>query len=275
MNICAKSSTEVFIVSLNGGLVLEKIIGVHIERVRATLESGLSVAVIGWRDKHHNSFTRKIPKNRIIFFLEDSVTTVPERVGFLLFAPFVGHSELHRLMRQKIGHSGKLQSGEIKRILEACIDLFQPASSAKPETLKMPMGATIEQAPKAAATVQNEAEILTSHLIKETQVGDEKMKKFKEAFKQAANASGEVGMHALAKLRADVGITDSASKLVKAGWIVAHRRDGMSKVSCYIEGPSLGGAQPEVEPENPLDRAKYYLTRSSSSGRNGEDRTRA
>lgn len=100
--------------------MLESQLNALIQRVRRTLESGLSVAVIGWRDSNHDEFTRGLSPEKVIF-LDNSPGTLAEKIGLVLFTRFVRHKTVARLKKNKEVFPHILQNGQIKTVLESVL----------------------------------------------------------------------------------------------------------------------------------------------------------
>jgi hypothetical protein len=107
--------------------LLDKQLAALTQRVRETLESGLSVAIVGWMAKNHNPFTRKLPEKKVVF-LGNSPTSLGEKVGLVLFTEYVDHSVVERIKKKKkkMVYPVVVEIWQVKKIFESCKDLLIP-----------------------------------------------------------------------------------------------------------------------------------------------------
>ena len=250
--------------------LIDKVADALIREVRATLESGLSIAVVGWRDSNHDAFTRGLPKQKVIF-LEASALNVPERAGYLLFTRFVYHTQFNRLRKGRSHYPGTLETGEIKRLLRSCADLLLPAL-AQSAALPVPEGMTEVQAAEAALAVQELGDDVLDFLTTPKEKHEmSEMDKFVEAFQKEAAANKEVpdavGKKILGKLIDQIlGKAYNAQKLAKDHWIEGVRRVEGGPIGYWKAGPKMQQATKDLdqEPDDPYELAKFLVRQKPS-----------
>ena len=68
------------------------------QKVSDALKERRLIAIIGWKDSNHNSFTRSLSQNRVRF-LDDSPGSLSQNFGFILFTRFIGHPLFERIKK--------------------------------------------------------------------------------------------------------------------------------------------------------------------------------
>lgn len=92
-------------------------------RLRSVVQSGKSIAVLGWTDRNHSTFTRRLAEGKRVHFLPSPVREIPADVGLVLLTPWVTHADSRRANRDMLCPL-TLGSGQIKRLLSASQDLL-------------------------------------------------------------------------------------------------------------------------------------------------------
>lgn len=241
--------------------MIEKMLDAITRRVRKTLESGLSIAVVGWRDSNHSQFTRQLSAGEKVMFLDASARSLPEKVGFVLFTRFVSHAEFKRLKKGKPHNAVPIDPGQIKKILESCEDLLAfppvPVAGIVPEPL------SAEPSARTASVAQTEDKVLdfAINIMEEHKMSD--MDHFVAAFLKAATESrnGLVGSRTLGALRVRYNINLTAPQLEKEHWTESITQPGKMKIGWYKAGSKMSEAsrQERFEPQDPIERAKFYI----------------
>lgn len=236
------------------------------QRIRKTLESGLSVAIIGWRDSNHNQFTRKIPRTKVVFF-EETPSTLGQSIGYAIFTKFVGHPAFVRIKganKDRV-HSVVVQMGQLRILLESCQDLFFSLQSNVPISNAPRMEVTDTNAHKASPE-QSLTDMALDFLT--TPKEDFKMTdmdKFCRAFleKSRLHKNKLVGKRVLARLRVEHGIKEPAPLLSSAGWIVPVIREGVTQIGWYKAGEKMLETieHEKFEPEDPVERARFLIAK--------------
>ena len=231
-----------------------------IQRVRTTLESGLSIAFVGWRDINHNQFTARLPEKKVLF-LDASPASLPERVGLVLFTKYVDHKIVAQIRRKKSVHKIVLEVRDIRTILESCKDAILTPSH----------GDTAKTATAEPATPANELSDAALNLITTPREKYEmnKMDCLTKAFLEAAAADKEdrVSMRVLSKLRAACDIKETPQQLVSAGWIDGVTAGGKTKIGWYKAGSKMlenTGPEKAEEPDDPYEWAKWRVAQEDA-----------
>jgi hypothetical protein len=246
--------------------LIEKILDALSREVRKTLESGLSIAVVGWRDSNHSQFTRQLSACGKIIFLDASATNVPKKAGLVLFTRFVSHQEFRRLKKGKSYHAVPVDTGRIKKIFESCEDLLVPVPRIPVAIIISPIVTTEStiSAPHAAqAKIDDDVLDLLTTPRRYTM---DKMEKFAAIFLTEANANrkkpGYIGKMRLGKIREECEIEESNTQLVDACWLVSEVSDGRSHVGWYKAGErmlSKDHATVSEAPDDPYEWAKWRV----------------
>lgn len=233
-------------------------------RISETLKQRRLVAIIGWKDSNHNTFTRSL-SNNVIKFLDDSPGIPSQNIGYILFTEFISHSVSDRVKKAKekeCYHPIPIKIGQIKQILESCKDLLKPSVSIVRTT--------------EAKTSELPSDNLVDHAIHDglldflTQPQKElpemtEMQKFALAFQDPLNknAEGLVSSKTLGEILVACGIKKTNSQMVTTGWVKrAEPTDGKSKVFWYLPGRLIAKetAQKVVPlPETASGRAEYLI----------------
>ncbi len=246
--------------------MIDKIRYALTRRVHETLESGLSIAVIGWRDSNHSQFTRQLLDKKLdkkIVFFSASPDILPERVGLVLMTRFIDHTVFQRIKNTKSIHPIPIGIGQIKRILESCSDLLVPALRS-PSVREVSEGTALGQAAEATLAVQDYSYEVLDFLTTPTRRHEmNEMDRFIEAFQKAADKEGFVGKKIVGRIRKENSIEEDAKVLVSAGWIVPGIRPYKKQISYYRAGPKMLATAHDLKekliPENPYELAKYLV----------------
>ncbi len=235
------------------------------QQVRKTLESGRSIAVVGWRDSNHGQFTRKLPMEKVIF-LGNSSKNIPEKAGLILLTRFMHHADFRKIKseRDKDCYSKVLGTGQIKRILESCKDLLIPAPHS-PVAVETPKTmATVEPIVMATPAITCPDDVL-DFCTATRRCEMSEMDKLTRAFLSAANANpvkpGYVSRITLGQIRKECGVTENNPQLANAGWIVSEISEGKARVGWYKPGPKMlaNSEHEKFEPEDPVERARFLI----------------
>ncbi|MDD2657409.1 MAG: hypothetical protein PHD04_01955 [Candidatus Pacebacteria bacterium] len=237
------------------------------QRVRKTLESGSSVAVVGWRDINHNSFTKKLPEKRIVF-LDATPPNLGDKVGLVLFTKYMDHDVYKRFKKKKPVYKVVIEVRDIRTILESCADLLVPL----PHSPAVHDGAKAEMTGLTADEASgNELSDAALNLITTPREKYEmnKMDCLTRAFLDAASTDkeGRVSMRTLAKLRETCDIEKTPQQLVSSGWIEKAPVDGKTKTGWYKAGPAMlenDGPKKAEEPDDPYEWAKWRVAQEDA-----------
>ncbi len=247
--------------------MIEEIYDAIVLKVRETLESGLSIAITGWRDSNHSRFTRQLSAEKVIF-LNSLPPTLHERVGLVLMTRFMDHTVFKRIRRTKLIHPVPIGTGQIKDILESCSDLLIPVPCSS-TVRNVPEGMTTGKATEVVAVQDYDYDVLDFLTTpKKEHYAMSNMDQFAEEFLKvaAANAEGYVGKKILAKIRKESLVVEKSRTLVQAGWIVPGVRPGKKQISYYTAGKKIlaASADPKFEPEDPIERAKFLIAQKDA-----------
>lgn len=234
-----------------------------IQRVRTALESGLSIAIVGWRDINHNQFTAKLPEKKVLF-LDASPVSLPERVGLVLFTKYMDHTTSAQIGRRKPVYKIVLEVRDIRTILESCKDVMiipshgdtTKAAAAEPAATTAPANELSDAALNLITTPREKYEM-------------NKMDCLTKAFLDAANANKEclISMKELARIRGACDIKETPQQLVSTGWIEGVTAGGKTKIGWYKAGPKMlenTGPQKAEEPEDPYEWAKWRVAQEDA-----------
>jgi hypothetical protein len=228
--------------------------------MRETIAGGKAIAVIGWRASNHDSFTQELSPDRVIFTKN---TELPRNVGYALLTRFLTHSEVAKVRRQTDVHAIPLETGEIKRLLQACGDLLAAPTQCES---RVPSTSDSPTLPLIASPLDGHDQILDYI----TQPAEEQapMEKFAKAFMAVAEKTGLATVSAitLAKLRKEHELSESSLQLVQQGWIIPEIPVGGQKASQYRAGEKLVtlARGTIVEPTDPIERARFMISQKDS-----------
>lgn len=241
--------------------------GALAQRIRETLESGQTIAVLGWNHRRHNEFTRELVDGPVIFY-NALPAKLAASVGLILFTKYVDHNATRKLKRTTPIHSTVLEVREIKEILASCEDILLP-----------PPKPVAREGPKAGATgppnrlISPEAEAYDLEALDFITTPREAkpvnpMVRFARAFLKMADKNGRVGKMKLKGLRENNGVAADPPHLIEDGWLVGLRPGEGKKISQYTATDKLRelAANPkECEvPENPYEFARWLVAQEPS-----------
>lgn len=237
-----------------------------VQTLRAKLGNGHSIAIIGWRDSNHDSFTRALPMEQVRFF-ETAPLVMPRTVGYALFTNFVDHNQTKRVREQVSAHTKLFNTGCIKRILRDAATI--KAATNKPEsqekapmatpatTTAMPQDVAMPQSKPLAPSSQNGA-------APYERTREEKGAEFALDFMKAV---GDDPVATLSKyevnkvLRRHFGESATASHfghllepVVNAG----NTKAGSYKATVRLLELVTGI---DVEPKDPIEKARWLISR--------------
>lgn len=241
-------------------MLIAQEVAILTQRVRTTLASGLSVAVVGWRDSNHNQFSRELPGKKVVFF-GAKPPCIGDSVGLVLFTRFVDHPVVEKIKRKKQVYPAVIDTGQIKSILESCRDLLSPP----PRSLSMDDGLSVIPVEPVGQAPPPEDEMdlavldfLTTPRRKEMT----DMDTFAAEFLQNAQANGgKAGKMSLAKIIKETCPGMTSAKLARDGWIIPVTKEGRTHVSSYLPSEKLLAVvkQEQHEPDDPYERAKFLI----------------
>jgi hypothetical protein len=229
---------------------------------------------MGWRINHHTPFTKSLPERKIRFYLNDKPPkSLSGTVGLVLYPESLSHhSDVERLKRginSDVVYPVVVHYRTIIEIIESCKDLMvvQPCTCASLQCNETRAVAKAEPAVGATPLIQDLSEDVLDFLT--TPPPKEKhemniMGCFTKAFLEAAAADseGRVGKVVLGRLRAQCGVKESASKLVRDGWLESVVTPGRDKAGWYKAGETMLQSevdQKKAEPEDPYELAKFLV----------------
>ncbi len=221
------------------------------QRVRQILESGLAIAVLGWKASNHDDFTRILPSRKVLFY-EEAPSSLGGTIGLALCTKFVSHTSVNRIKAGKTPvHGAILGNGVIKEIFRSCEDLFivVPKHVVAPAPVLVLMSPT-----KVLPTVQPVE-------TKMEMTDAERLAKFAEAFRVEVNKEGLVSRFRLPRLLSELGLEKTVKQIVADGWVETHKEEGKTKIGWYKAGPKLASSdsKPKVEPTDPQEKLVYLL----------------
>ena len=228
-------------------------------KVRKTLESGSSIAVVGWIASNHNDFTRGLWERKIVFLENSDTIEIPKRVGLVLFTRFVNHTMTSRVRGQVEIHPGVVHLGQIKKALEFCADLLQ-----KPHHINNDVETSTASPATQPKSIQSSQErVLNIEMEPRKEQYMSSREKFAKDFIEASCADSEhrVNRIALGRLRNQNGIEETAIKLVRTGWLLS-LAGSSGKIGWYKAGPKLLAAASlpsQAESADPIERAKFLV----------------
>lgn len=248
-----------------------------LKKIRCTLQSEQSVAVVGWRNSNHNKFTRSLLKDDKVFFFNASSARLPKKVGFVLFTRFVYHHEFNKLRAGKSHWPIPIELRSIKNILNSCADLLDfsqdqnnTIGSTRDHETAIP--AAVEPLTKPIQVDKLDDDVLdflTAPNPKEKYEMDN-LEKLTRAFLAATELNitkpGYVGKKRLAKLRREYGVEETPPQLVKVGWIIGEVEGAHKQVGWYKPGPKMTAliAQENCEPEDKYELALHLVSQKDT-----------
>lgn len=242
-----------------------------IQKVRDTLKEGRTIAIIGWRDSNHSTFTRSLPSNRVTF-LDSTPEVLGETIGFVLFTRFVDHKVFNRIKTKKKIYPIVIETGQIKKILEACQDLFMPDVHCYDK------GSAPQTQSNNCAEVAGSESLLPDTLLDfltepQKEIPMNEFQKFAVAFKAAASSHPQllVGSRTVGEIRKSSGVINTNPQLVVAGWmdsVIGKDKDGnnKTKIGWYKAGRLMKEVleEPEVSLlDSPAARAEFLISQES------------
>lgn len=265
-----------------------------VDRVRSTLEKGLNIAVIGWKDSNHSNETRAIAKTLKVRFYQEIPREIGSSIGLVLLTKFNGHAYHPKLDRYAHIHPSCIPNNQIKSVLGECKDLIFKAVPVESDIVfntpvgRVPTVATkevlipdftvsVESTIRSIVAPVSTEGIMTKEVTQEIQssVAEEvaDLNKFNRLFLEAFNEGGPVGKITLGKIRRDCGMTSwSNAVLAKKGLIEGVLGEGRNKVGRYKPTEKLISQHAKtgesrrvtISPEDPLYEV-YVLIESEDS----------
>lgn len=237
-----------------------------VNRIRATIQSGRDVLVVGWMARNNVDFTREYEDR--VSFCETVPKEVGPRTGLIILTKFLYHANSKRLKRKrserKKVYSVVLPLRIIKSAIEeACRDLVLATRSVSRA------GATsVESVKETDQQVEHKdddtvLELAIGFLEPKPVSPEEEMREFAIAFVGAVKISpkrGYVSSHVLAALRREYGVTATPQRLIREGWIEPIEGDDIARVHWYRAALALWKVvDSEVEPVHPEERVRYRI----------------
>ena len=187
----------------------------NIEQVRAlnarvyeTLGSkDKSIAILGWKDEHHDGFTKALSRGKKVFFYDNPPQSFFGSVDLVLFARDFSDAIVDEVRTTKKIHPGIIAVEQIKSILRSCKDLLD---------LREPtISSTSGQIGVALAPLRPQS----------THTFDEKLAELRAALSVKAHKNkehpGYVSRFVLDSLRHRYRIDEKPDELIRRGLIVA------------------------------------------------------
>lgn len=235
-----------------------------VSRARATLNSGKSLAVVGWMTSNHNSQTEKFERGGRVSFYCGVPRELGVKTGLVICTRFVGHSDQSRLSRTVSVYPSTLSNGEIKRLLNECTNFLLPVRKVKEEVVTIQTPQTpAEPEPQVVAQEPKEAEMTVSDGGAQNEGTIIDWAKFANLFIQERNKDGYVSKYTLSEIRRKAGLGDIPnSKLVSMGWVDPVIFEGNTNAGTYKAGEKLlsfVGNPPQPLPGDPLSKAKLLI----------------
>jgi len=231
-----------------------------VRRVRQAIRQELVIVVMGWRNNHHTLFTRGLSVIDMVKFYDHENPPKGKfgpTVGLVLCAEYVKHSFAARVKDKRMC-STIVHYHTVIQVLESCSDLLVcPCGPFACDTSK----ATAEKSPLDAIP-EAVLEILTrpprrSDMTQENST----MAPLVQAFNDAKDKEGRVGIRIFKRILKQCGVKETPQKLVRDRWIIPCVKEGNDKTGSYKAGPKLIEASESALPKDPIDHAKWLLSK--------------